>query len=659
MKKFRKTIRGKLSILLIGLTVAALFGTSIILVLIAQNNIITTEKKSLTNYAKCYSSEIDGFFRTKQNMMQGIADGLVMGGQYNNKERTRKTLHNYKNIRKEDLINLYYIYPDQTIYRMSDAEGARKPYDVEKEQWYQDTVKEKKMVVTAPYIEALSGDLLVTMSCPVLDNHKLVGVLSAEINIQELVDITNSATSVGGMYGILVDQNGNYVVHPDSDLTLKLEQIVAVDASLQPLFADMKIHKIRDFKNTEVYIKAVPVESCGWTYVISEETTVLQMTQNKMLTVTISILVWACMIMTVVMILMLRYHLRPVEDLKKFVQEIITVGQEKKTYKNEREQIQNLVVRLEEYVISAIKQTRLNAGSIHNNVDEMNQQIVQMQDQMLHFLENKKEMDSDYEHQTALTRELGTSCNGIVGQVEKIEGNLKETIQHTKRWRQHMDQLLPKIQEDKKNASAQMQQSRLELEKNLEEMQVLKKLVDVVNTIHAMTDQTSLMALRACIEATHTGKHGFAIASDEIKNLSDSTNEKIEQLEILLNQALSALQDFDESITKEWERMEQSVQMNYKHMETIVAGSQKNAEYYQSRNTAILTLGTEIEADLTKIANRRENLVASQNELNQKMQSCASALETMQKNMGEMVEDAGHILETSDHLRENMSKFHV
>ena len=658
MRKFRKTIRGTLSIVLIGLTVAALFGISMILVLIAQNNIITAEKRSLTNYAKYYSDQIQDFFNTKENIMQGIADGLVMGEQYNDKERTKKTIHNYKKIRSADFVNLYYIYPDQTIYRMNDAEGARKSYDVEKEQWYQDTVTEKKIMVTAPYLQTLTGNLLVTMSCPVLDNHKVDGVLSAEINIQDLVDITQAATSFGGMYGMLVDQNENYVVHPDNDFTLKEEQTVSVEDSLQTLIKDQKIHKTKDYKNMAVYIKAIPIEGCNWTYVIVEETTVLQMTQNKMLTVMVSVLIWACMIIVAVMFLMIRYQLRPVEELKKFVQQVIPV-EDGKTYKDERKQIQNLVGRLEGHVLSAVKQTRVHAGSIYHNMDEMQQHVIRMQEQIQQLDQKAPKTKAGFDQQTALSHALRADCSNAMEKMEQFEGMLRKTILYATRWEKHMEQLHVKIQEENEKVEDQMRQSRREVEKSLEEMAWLQKAGNILKTIHAMTDQTNLLALRACVEATHVEKKEFAFVADEIKNLSESTNMEMEQLEAQWNQLLSSVQTLEKCITNEWDRMEQSVQRNGVHMEKMVAGSKNNAAYYKRKNTEILTLGTQAAVDLKKVISKNEQLDANREQWKEEMQAYDATLDHTKQGMEEMLDEAKGIMGTTEQLRETMSKFHV
>lgn len=87
--------------------------------------------------------------------------------------------------------------------------------------WYKGAQSSNGSTLTEPYIDAATGQLIISVATPSAKAGQSIGVVGGDLSLQTLVD-NIGALNFGGMgYAFLVSADGKVLVHPDKNLVMK------------------------------------------------------------------------------------------------------------------------------------------------------------------------------------------------------------------------------------------------------------------------------------------------------------------------------------------------------------------------------------------------------------------------------------------------------
>jgi sigma-B regulation protein RsbU (phosphoserine phosphatase) len=93
-------------------------------------------------------------------------------------------------------------------------------YDHHHRPWYQDAVAQDRLIFTAPYVDARTQRLVMTLAAPVKNAQRRIGVIAADLFIDVLVQQVSALRLGEASRAYLVDRAGLYITHPQHEVVL-------------------------------------------------------------------------------------------------------------------------------------------------------------------------------------------------------------------------------------------------------------------------------------------------------------------------------------------------------------------------------------------------------------------------------------------------------
>ncbi|MEO0400290.1 MAG: response regulator [Pseudomonadota bacterium] len=115
----------------------------------------------------------------------------------------------------ENFFHLLYGDEDGNFYMFPERASLPEGYDHRVRPWYTDAVKTGDLTVTAPYHDASTGLLVFTIVKPFLDDGNRQFVFGADVLADRLLEVANSERMQGVDAIMLVDGNGEILIHDD------------------------------------------------------------------------------------------------------------------------------------------------------------------------------------------------------------------------------------------------------------------------------------------------------------------------------------------------------------------------------------------------------------------------------------------------------------
>ena len=410
----------------------------------------------------------------------------------------------------------YMAYPDTPDAVFSDGWEPPSDYDPRQRPWYQDAVNAETTVVTAPYVDMISNELVVSFVHPYYQAGELVAVVGADININDVVKIVAAIAPTPSSFAFLTTGDGTLVAHPDSSLSL--EPSTALNSELdnsrlaQIISAEQPQAMALQDSNKLLLGQSVGGNS-DWQLLVALDETEATAGLRAIATTSIVTLLIVAAITAVVFGLLLSLLLRRLLVARDAMDDIAS-GEGDLTRRlpeegnDEITQIAKAFNRFVGTMEAVLVDVRTSSESVHHAANEIamgGQDLSRRTDNAAASLQQTsasiEEITSTVQHTAASAKEankLSQTASEVANEGGKVVANVVTTM------------------EDITRAS--------------------DKIGEIVTLMNSISFQTNLLALNASVEAARAGEHGrgFAVVADEVRKLAGRSSDAANDIQKLI-----------------------------------------------------------------------------------------------------------------------------
>ena len=389
-------------------------------------------------------------------------------------------------------------------------------FDPRERPWYQAAAAAQDTIVTALYVDAQSGDLVVTFARPFYQNNQLQAVVGADVNIRDMVAIVQDISPTPSSFGFLTTGDGSLIAHPNSELALEPTTVLSdeLNAAYIEQLANTKQPQQMQLEGSSKLLLSRPIGgNSDWQLVVALDEAEATAGLRAIATTSIVTLLIVAAITAVVFGLLLSLLLRRLLGVRNAMDNIAS-GEG------------DLTQRLPEEGNDEVTQI---ASAFNRFVNKMEHVLIDVRtsSESVHHAANEIAMGGQ-----DLSRRTDNAASSLQQTSASVE-QITSTVQHTAASAQEANKLSHAATEVAKEGGQVVSNVVTTME---DISDASNKIGDIVTLMNSIAFQTNLLALNASVEAARAGEQGrgFAVVADEVRKLAGRSSDAANDIQKLI-----------------------------------------------------------------------------------------------------------------------------
>ncbi|KWI75074.1 methyl-accepting chemotaxis protein [Burkholderia ubonensis] len=535
------SIRARIIAACVAIVAAALLASTLINYFIARSYNDDAIDRNLTSVASGHVVGIGDWVATKSRMIASLQDAAL----------SPDPLPVYKQMAAAGgFTNVYAGYADKT-FKFSDPTGIPADYDPTGRPWYKQAAQAGKPVVTPPYVDAGTGNLVVTFAVPIMRDGAVKGVVAADVAMNAVIANVKSIHPTPASFGMLIDSNGHVVAHPDSKLTLKPVNDVSTElgaiapASIVNASAPVEV----EVGGAAKLVRALPVPGTDWYALVALDKSEATAGMRSLLTASLITLVADIVIASLIVGAITATAFRRLSLVR---QAMAAIGS------GSGDLTQRLPADGGDEVTDI-------ARSFNSFVDKLQEVIQQIRDASESVRTAANEIAAGNQDLSSRTEAAAASLEETAASMEEITATVGQSAAAAGQ----ADQRAEAASKIASHGGVVVSDVVSTMEK-IEEAS--GRIGDIIGVIDGIAFQTNILALNAAVEAARAGEQGrgFAVVAQEVRSLAQRSAQAAREVKVLVESTVASVEAGSGQVRQAGETMREIV-TNVANVTTIIS----------------------------------------------------------------------------------------